>query len=178
MRLYHFSEEPGIGLFVPRPPEARPEMEPLIWAVDEEHAATYLFPRDCPRILLWPTEATSAEDRERWWGDRDASFIACVEWEWFERLRDGRLYRYVMPAESFVPLPDDPWMWVSRAAVEPLAVEPVGDLVAALATARVELRIMPSLRPLWGVWESTLHFSGIRLRNSRTWPQAELRPPG
>ena len=66
MRLFHFSEDPSIEEFVPRPvrvPSARPPGQdwlngPLVWAVSEDRQATYLFPRDCPRILLWPTEHT------------------------------------------------------------------------------------------------------------------------
>ena len=55
----------------------------------------------------------------------------------------------------------------------PLAVEPVGDLLAALATSGIELRITPSLIPLWQrVVRSTLSFSGTRLRNARGWDPA------
>jgi hypothetical protein len=61
-------------------------------------------------------------------------------------------------------------MWVSRETVEPVGVTTIPDLPAAMAEAGVALRLMPSLAPLWGAWESTVHFSGIRLRNSRTWP--------
>ena len=177
MRLFHFSDDPAIKLFVPRAPSHRPEIEPLVWAVDEDHAATYLFPRDCPRILLWLTPETTPEDRERWWGNRpDTPFIAHVEWDWYERLRAHVLYQYELPAASFVPLEDDAWMWVSREAVEPLGMTTISDIPAAMAEAGVELRLMRSLAPLWKAWESTVHFSGIRLRNSRTWPAEEPTP--
>ncbi len=60
-----------------------------------------------------------------------------------------------------------------------IAVEPVGDLVEALRVAGVELRLMPSLAPLFGAWESTIHFSGIRLRNAVGWPETPPPPsPG
>ena len=53
--LYHFSEEPDIAVFAPRALPARPEItEPLVWAIDAAHQHMYLFPRDCPRALLWP----------------------------------------------------------------------------------------------------------------------------
>jgi hypothetical protein len=69
MNLYHFSHDPTIAEFVPRPvqvPSRRaPGMEwlngPLVWAVDAWHAPTYFFPRDCPRILLWRTLASTPE---------------------------------------------------------------------------------------------------------------------
>jgi hypothetical protein len=60
-------------------------------------------------------------------------------------------------------------MWVARETVEPVAVEVIDDLPAALADQGVELRIMPSLTPLKDVWDSSLHASGIRLRNAAGW---------
>lgn len=176
MRLFHFSEDAGLARFAPRPvrvPAVRPAGRewlngPLVWAIDEDHQAFYLFPRDCPRILLMPRPTTSAEDRERWWGDRTCSMIAHIEWAWFERFRAGRLYRYELPAAAFEDL-HDAGMWVSRRAVEPIAVEVIDDLPAALAAANVELRLMHSLVPLKGVWDTSLHASGIRLRNAAGW---------
>ncbi len=41
----------------------------------------------------------------------------------------------------------------------------IPDLLGALAAAGVELRMMHSLHPLRGVWDTSLHASGIRLRN-------------
>ena len=48
-------------------------------------------------------------------------------------------------------------------------METITDLPAALAAARVELRVLPDLLSLKGVWSSTLHASGIRLRNAHNW---------
>src|SRR3990170_1150598 len=92
--LYHFSEEPSIRRFEPRAPLSRSEVEPLVWAIDEWHGPMHLFPRDCPRILIWPLPATTREDRERWWGEREARMVAHIEWAWFKRLRTTRVYRY------------------------------------------------------------------------------------
>src|SRR3954469_22922065 len=93
LRLFHFSDDPAIELFVPRPvqvPSERPPGQewlngPLVWAVNEERRATYLFPRDCPRILLWLTDRTTETDRAWWWGDRTCRMIAHVEWDWLDR---------------------------------------------------------------------------------------------
>lgn len=176
MRLFHFSDHPDIGRFVPRPPTvaaARPPgvewlNGPLVWAIEEGRQAMYLFPRDCPRILLWPTQRTTEVDLERWFGRSTARILAHVEWAWFERLRAGRLYRYELPPGPFESL-RDAGMWVARETVEPVAVEVIDDLPAALADQGVELRIMPSLTPLKDVWDSSLHASGIRLRNAAGW---------
>ncbi len=170
MTLYHFSEEPGIAVFEPRAPSSRPEVEPMVWTVDEERAWTYLFPRDCPRVLLWKNDRTKDEDWVRWAGPNITGRVACIEHGWLETVRSTTVYRYSFAAETFGPLSDeDPWMMVSRQTVRPERVEAIGDLIAAMAEADVELRVMPDLRPLRGAWESTVHFSGIRLRNAKGW---------
>jgi hypothetical protein len=174
--LSHFSENPSIDQFVPRsvvvPSQRQPGMEwlndPLVWAVHETHEAAYLFPRECPRILLWLTPETTEEDRDRWWGSRSCSMIAHVEWRWLRELETTTIYRYELPTPSFEPI-EDAWMWVSRETVFPLRVEPITDLTQALADRAVELRVMESLVVLEDVWQTTLHVSGIRLRNAIGW---------
>lgn len=168
--LYHFSEEPGIAVFEPRLLESRPELgEPLVWAIEPSHQHMYLFPRECPRVLLWPVASTTASDRTRWFGRTEARAIAYVEYGWLGRMRATALYRYVLPAEPFADL-QDAGMWVSRSPVRPLVVEAVGDLFEALRAAGVELRVMERLTPLRGLWEeTTLHWSSIRMRNARDW---------
>ena len=176
-QLFHFSEDPTIGVFEPRPvrvPAERPAGREwlngaLVWAIDERRQPMYFFPRDCPRILLWTTPSTTEADRERWWkGGRNRSALAHVEAAWLDRLRTTPIYRYRFAPDTFEDL-DDAGMWVSRTTVIPLAVEPVGDLLAALAAADVELLVMPDLLPLKGVWDSTIYASGIRLRNAQRW---------
>lgn len=177
VRLYHFSDSPDIKVFVPRTPAHRPELEPFVWAVDEDHAAAYLFPRECPRVLLWSTALTTPADRSRWWDEGSkARMIAHVEWSWYRRLRDGTIYRYELPCETFAALADDDWMWVSRDVVVPCAVERITDIFGAIEEAQTELRFVPSLALLWGAWETTVHFSGIRLTNSATWPLTAPSP--
>jgi hypothetical protein len=174
--LYHFSEDPGIAVFEPRVVEARrrPGEEwlngPLVWAIDAWHAPCYLFPRECPRILWWPLPGTTSADRERFWGARTCRMIACIEWAWLELLRTTTLYRYTLAAGGFRSLGDH-GVHVSARPVFPLRVEPVMDLAGALALAAVELRVMPDLLPLRGMWETSLHVSGIRLRNAAGWKE-------
>lgn len=179
MHVYHFSDRDGIEEFVPRalvqdrPPGQEWLNEPLVWAIDAWHAPLYYFPRDCPRIVAWPTADTTPADRALWFGDRDAHMLAHIEWTWLEPLRTAALYRYTFDAGPFRALPGphmSPGTWVSAAAVRPIATEPVGPLLDALRDANVELRVMPSLAPLRNAWDSTLHVSGVRLRNARDWP--------
>lgn len=94
--------------------------------------------------------------------------IAHVEWRWLERIRDQVLFRYELPAEAFRQTADE-WMWVSDKEVTAVAVEPIDSLLGALQNLGVELRIMESLIPLRSVWQSSVHASGIRLRNAQGW---------
>jgi hypothetical protein len=176
-RLFHFSEDPHIEVFVPRPvripSERGPGREwlngPLVRAVDGPRSPMYFFPRDCPRILLWRLAHTTDADLERWWGgDRRRRMLAHVEQKWLDLIGSTPIFRYIFPTEPFEDL-HDAGMWVSRSTVTPLAVEPVGDLLAALEAADVELRVLPDLTSLRGVWGSTLHASGVRLRNATGW---------
>ena len=52
--LYHFSEDPNIQRFVPHVPRTNPTHPPAVWAIDADHAPLYWFPRDCPRVTIWP----------------------------------------------------------------------------------------------------------------------------
>jgi hypothetical protein len=176
MRLFHFSDDPGITRFSPksvRTPAERPEgMEwlngPLVWAIDEWHEPMYLFPRECPRILLWATPETTAQDRLQWLGESEHRMIAYIETDWLEQVKHGVIHRYELPASQFENL-DDAGMWVSRSAVEPLSVDKLTSLPEELRTRNVELRAIDRLSPLKPVWRSSLHASGIRLRNAQDW---------
>src|SRR5580658_2766732 len=108
MRLFHFSDDGSIELFAPRPvrtPSTRPlGMErlngPLVWAIDELHAPMFFFPRECPRILLWRKEDSTAEDIGRYWGNSSAPMLAFIEARWRDRVEAERLWRYELPCGS------------------------------------------------------------------------------
>lgn len=174
MRLFHFSEDPTIDGFVPRPvmvPSARTAgMDwlngPLVWAIQEDHDFLYLFPRDCPRILIWAYQTTTEADRLQWLGAHRAA--AYIEEAWLARASTARLYCYDMPAETFEPL-NDAGMWVSRETVLPSGVTEFTDLPATLRLRGVDLRVVDGLVPLKHLWNTSLHTSGIRLRNAKDW---------
>ena len=99
--------------------------------------------------------------------------MIAIESSWLDRLRTTQLYRYAMPEATFAPNDDIGGHFVSREPVTPLSVEPVGDLLSALAVSDVELRFTPRLVELWRrVMASTLEFSGTRLRNAEGWGEA------
>ncbi len=176
MRLFHFSDDPAISLFVPRPvriPVERPPglgwlNGPLVWATDEAHQAMYLFPRDCPRILLWPTPQTTGEDYNRFWRGSQYEKLAYIEAAWVGRVDTATIYRYDLPPAGFEDLADV-GMWVTKEAVEPLNVRALGHLTEELEAHGVGLRVVDSLVPFKSVWRTSLHASGIRLRNAQGW---------
>ncbi|HEV2124841.1 MAG TPA: hypothetical protein VGW38_19000 [Chloroflexota bacterium] len=173
--LYHFSEDPSIEVFMPHRAPTSNRDEPYVWAIDEWHAPMYYVPRDCPRACFWPGPETTDADRRRWFEYVQARMVIAIETAWLERLRATALYRYTMPDASFRLLDATAGHWVSRGTVEPLSVEPVGDLLTALAGADVELRITPALVPLWRlVIRSSLEFSGTRLRNAHGYNEARF----
>jgi hypothetical protein len=156
--LWHFSEDPSLGRFVPR--------DGKVWAIADAHAWLYWFPRDCPRACFWAVGETSDDDVESWLdGDPDRR-VAVIETSWLERLRSVRLYAYRMAPEPFDVVEDDRF-YIASTPVDAIDRVDLGDLLARHAEAGVELRIARSLYPLWDkVISTTLDFSGIRLRNA------------
>jgi hypothetical protein len=85
------------------------------------------------------------------------------------------LYRYELPVGPFEDL-GDAGHFVSRTTVEPIRMEPLTDLPAVMQEARVELRLMHRLTPLWRLWQdTTLHVSGVRLRNAQDWAESSAK---
>jgi hypothetical protein len=162
--LWHVSEDPTIEVFHPHHSELHALDEPRVWAVDTRYQWLYWFPRDCPRACFNADDDTTDEDVERWLdGDRTRR-VSVIECGWLERFRAARVCAYRLPAEEF-----EPWdkFFVSRETVVPHELVELGDLLARHADAGVELRIAPYLYPLWDkVVETSLEFSGIRLRNA------------
>ena len=167
--LWHYSEDPSLHRFEPRP-VADPGAAPAVWAVDTRHAPRFWFPRDCPRGCIWPGPATTAEDHERFFGQTASGRIHVMESAWLEHMQSVQLYAYRLPAESFIRHEVGGY-WVSRAPVDALDRVRCGDPVAWHAAAGIELRVTPSIWPFWRrVVESTVEFSGSRLRNATPAP--------
>ena len=154
------SEDDSIERFTPR--------DGLVWAIDTRHLPLYWFPRDCPRATFWATSVTRDEDVEQWLDGDRARRVHVVESAWLERMRSTRVVAYRLPEATFER---EDRFWVSRETVEPLELVELGDLLARHADARIELRVVPALHLVWDtVVESTLDFSGIRLRNATLAP--------
>ncbi len=168
--LWHFSEDPSLGRFLPQAPAANPQARSLVWAVDTRHAPMFWFPRDCPRGCIWPVAATTPEDRERFFGQGAANRVHVMEADWLGRMRDCRLYAYRLPAGAFRPHEVGGY-WVADEPVDAIGQVVIDDLLGRHARAGIELRITPSIWPFWRlVTNSTVEFSGSRLRNSAPHP--------
>jgi len=165
--LWHYSEDPALETFHPHTPATNPEAPPQVWAVDTRHAPMFWFPRDCPRGCIWPSTRTTPQDRERFFGQSAALRVHVMETAWLDRVRECRLYAYRMPISAFRPDDTVGGYWVTNATVDAVERVEVDDLLGRHAASGIELRITPSIWPFWRqVIESTVEFSGSRLRNA------------
>jgi hypothetical protein len=170
MRLFHFSQANNIEVFTPqaaqtqalRGPEDAWLNKPLVWAIDEWHQPLYLFPPDCPRIFVWPVETTTPQYLAAFKKMTSRRMVAHIEHSWLDRLSRMTIYRYELSPEMFKPL-NEAGMWVSHVPSMPLGVERIDSIEKALEEADVELRVLPSLKTLAPMWDTSLHVSGISL---------------
>jgi hypothetical protein len=165
MRLYHFSEESNIQIFEPRKLEYRAQEPAMVWAIDEFHAPHYFFPRDCPRVCIWPRDDTTDSDLKRFFGHSNTTRIVAIESGWFERAREAALYRYTFESEYFTLYEPNAGYYTTIEKAQPISVERIDDLIGNLISHGIELRITPSLLPLRdAILASTVNFSMIRMR--------------
>jgi hypothetical protein len=148
-------------------PRTNPLQPPAVWAIDRERAPLYWFPRDCPRIAVYPFhEGQRAAFQARF--TTSAWRIHAIESEWLERMRAAQIYRYEFDAAAFSPWEDANGQWISASEVVPSSVTPMGALLGAHAEAAIELRLVPSLWSLHDVVrESGFDFSIVRMHNAQ-----------
>jgi hypothetical protein len=164
--LLHFSEDPEIKVFRPHVARTAVEREALVWAVDETHAPSFWFPRQCPRACCWRHERdTSAIARALLGG---AARMHAVEEAWLERIEKCVLYAYRFEEGPFVSHLAEAGYWTTKEEVRPLSVEPVGDLLERHQDAGIALRVVPNLWPVIDqILGSGLRFSIIRKANAQ-----------
>lgn len=162
--LFHVSEQAGIELFEPRWSEKSGQR--LVWAIDADHLRNYLLPRECPRVTYYAGPQTSSADVQQFLGESKA--VVAVESGWFERVRSCRLFCYHLPPDTFENIDECAGYFVSNLPVAPAGVEVFDDLIRELLERGIEVRLVPSLWPLYdAVVASTLQFSIIRMRNAQ-----------
>ena len=160
MRLFHFSEERDIGVFDP--------LDGLVWAIDDEMAVNYLFPRECPRVTFGAWDSTTDADRA-WFESlaNGARRVLVIEAAWLDRLRSADLVRYEFAPDGFELQDRAAGYWVSTMAQAPIGVELISNLEAGIEHAEGQLIVHQSLGPLIDrVAQSSLRFSIIRVRNA------------
>lgn len=146
--VLHFSEDPTITSFVPHVAASARVPDALVWAVDADRAPAYWFPRQCPRVLAWPTAPSAGADVARILGPSGASRMHAVEYAWLDRMRYVRLYAYRFSAERFRPFTEpeparrgesepEPTAWVADVPVRPLG-PPEPGATCSPSTSRPE----------------------------------------
>lgn len=167
--VFHFSEDPTIELFRPHVAPTCVESEPLVWAVDKEHAPSYWFPRKCPRACCWVKKAAPIpKGGSALLGLGGARRMHAIEGAWLEHVQTCRLYAYEFDAAVFQPQVAEAGYWAARCDVRPLTVSPVGDLLSRHMEAGIELRVVNNLWPIIdAIVSSGLEFSIIRKANAQ-----------
>lgn len=171
--VLHFSEDPHITRFVPHVAATAQQPDAYVWAVNAFHAPSYWFPRQCPRAMTWRGPSTTGEDAMAILGPGTHSRVHAIEYEWLDALRTTQLYAYPFSAADFRPFsPAESHAFVCEREVEPLGPpRVVGNLLDLHREADIQLRLVDNLWPFWDVViESTMGFSGIRLRNAKPRP--------
>lgn len=165
--LFHFSEDKSITKFIPRKTTSYPDLNPVVWAIDQKRSPLYFFPRDCPRIAYWPVNMSSQEDRQNYYKQTNARMVITIENRWFEPMQNTKLYVYSFEENLFSCFDEGAGYYISRNPIKPVSLELLENLVNCLRLENVELRLTPSLEPL-SKWlpKSSLHFSMIRMRNA------------
>jgi hypothetical protein len=180
-QVLHFSEDPTLTEFVPHVAATSGTTTPYVWAVDRRNSPSYWFPRQCPRAMAWVRDRTTTADRDRIIGAGCGSRVHAIEYGWLPAMQATTLYAYRFAAEPFhqVSSPDaEPHALVATEPVTPLGPpSPVGNLIDCHARAGIQLRLLDNLWSFWGeVIESSVGFSGIRLRNAQPRPSDGGRP--
>jgi hypothetical protein len=163
--VLHFSEDPGITMFVPHVAATARQCDAYVWAVDDGRSPDYWFPRDCPRVMAWVALHTTAVDRALL---GQATRVHVIEYRWLPAMRATVLYGYRLPADSFAPFGAESHAQVSTQPVRPIAPpELVGDLLAVHHRAGIELRLAANLWRCVDAWmETSLGCSAIRMANA------------
>jgi hypothetical protein len=164
-RLFHVSDDMFIEDFQPRVPPLGGE--PVVWAVDEEHLANYLLPRDCPRVTFCARPDSAPDDVARLLGPTFPKRVVAIESGWLWNAMFGELHVYELPPDTFDCIDAGAGYYTSKAVVQYLDHQWLRHPLRELVATGAELRVVPSLWPLRdAVLASSLQFSFIRMRNA------------
>ena len=168
LRFFHFSEDRTISLFRPRIAPTADSAKPSVWAIDEAHAPSYWFPRDCPRACCWAGATPLSDGGRLLLALGGAQRLHAVEAGWLNRVRACRLYAYEFDPHPFRCEVPEAGYWTANQEIVPLSVTSIGDLLDRHIEAGIELRLVRSLWPLIdAIVASGLDFSIIRKANAQ-----------
>lgn len=178
--VYHYSEEPNIEVFHPRAPLRHPDEEPLVYAIDEWHSPLYYFPRDCPRVGVWPLPDSDEGEVMLFNALVNQRMLLAIDQSWEVRHKAAKLYRYTFSLEGFEETGDH-GCWVSRDSQIPIDCSSLTDLPKLIENAGAYLGIVPDLAKFAREWPvtTTMHVSMIRMSNLPNWkglPGTPVRP--
>jgi hypothetical protein len=118
----------------------------------------------------YPEHLLAREPAPPYDGEGALSRVHVMEAGWLSRMQECRLYAYRLPAGVFRPHEVGGY-WIADEPVDAIGQVVIDDLAGRHASAGIELRITPSVWPFWRrVTNSTVEFSGSRLRNSAPHP--------
>lgn len=167
MRLFHVSEEAGIGEFVPRIP-SRQDMDRskgLVWALNERCLPNTL--RDCPRVAYHADDGTTQEDIHKFFSSSSRHCVA-IESGWYARMSKTSLYVYEFDSANFMLQDEVAGYYVSEQTEMPISVRKIDGLFEELFKRNVEVRILDHLWRLGeDVQRSTLNWSLCRMGNAK-----------
>jgi len=184
LRLFHFSDRGDIAVFEPRPPERHPEAESFVYAINSWHAPLYLFPRDCPRIGVWPVETTLDKDISAFRDLTSARMRLLIDSSFERSWREKELFRYEFdPADGFIDCQDH-GVWVSRSVVAAQSVVRLTNLPSCIEDEGIQVEIVASLAESASEFydfeakqfRTSLHVSMVRMALLPGWNHQAGRP--
>jgi hypothetical protein len=115
---------------------------------------------------VWPWSDDDVTAFQSTWATT-ARRVHILEDSWLDRMRCTALYRYSFDPEPFARWPEASGYWVSHGAVDPIAVEQMGDLAELHRTNHIDLRSVENLWPAIDVAQSRdWDFSIVRKGNA------------
>ena len=167
--LFHLSENSRIKIFEPLGTALISGVnQNVVYAISGQLMHNYLLPRNCPRVTFYTGHETSETDKKKFFGTSTAEYIVCVESKWLPAIQQTTLYCYEFLPDTFCLYDECAGYYVSPAAVSPVSVKPIYNLIEEMVKRNVELRFMPSIIELGElVKESTLNFSLIRMQHAQ-----------
>ncbi len=129
MKLYHYSEDTSIRIFQPRPHPKHPNLPDSVWAIDEEGSPMYLLPRECPRIVYWPIQTTSQEEKDLFKSQTTSRMIITVEQRWFQKIQSATITQYTFESTLFNSFDEGAGYYTSTQTIIPEKVVQINNLL-------------------------------------------------